>query len=61
MPVQVGSRGHVLMEWMSTELVCPNGHGMLWAPEDPLESHPKDRWLQLDDSWQDLFEHSNKD
>ncbi len=61
MPVQMGSRGHVLMEWMSTELVCPNGHGMLWAPEDPLESHPKDRWLQLDDSWQELFEHSNKD
>lgn len=55
MPVQMGSRGHVLMEWMSTELVCPNGHGMLWAPEDPLESHPKDKWLNLDESWQDLF------
>jgi MacB-like periplasmic core domain len=61
MPVQVGSRGHVLMEWMSTELVCPQGHGVLWAPEDPLESHPKDRWLKLDESWQDLFEVTNKD
>ncbi len=55
MPVQMGSRGHVLMEWMSTELVCPNGHGLLWAPEDQLESHPKDRWLRLDESWKDLF------
>jgi uncharacterized membrane protein SirB2 len=60
MPVQMGSRGHVLMEWMSTELVCPNGHGMLWAPEDPLESHPKDKWLNLDESWQDLFAISDK-
>jgi hypothetical protein len=55
MPVQMGSRGHVLMESMSTELVCPNGHGILWAPEDSLESHPKDRWLRLDESWHDLF------
>jgi hypothetical protein len=61
MPVQVGSRGHVLMEWMSTELVCSQGHGVLWAPEDPLESHPKDRWLKLDESWHDLFEVTNKD
>lgn len=60
MPVQVGSRGHVLMEWMSTELVCPNGHGMLWAPEDPLESHPKDKWLRLDESWRELFAYSDK-
>lgn len=55
MPVQMGSRGHVLMDRMSTELLCPTGHGLLWAPEDALESHPSDRWLQLDDSWKDLF------
>lgn len=61
MPVQMGSRGHVLMDRMSTELVCPNGHGVLWAPEDPLESHPKDRWLHLDESWHDLFAVPNKD
>ena len=60
MPVQMGARGHVLMDRMSTELACPNGHGLLWAPEDPLESHPKDRWLRLDESWQDLFELSGK-
>lgn len=61
MPVQMGARGHVLMDWMSTELVCPLGHGVLWAPEDPLESHPKDRWLNMDESWHDLFELTNKD
>ncbi len=61
MPVQMGARGHVLMEWMSTELVCPQGHGVLLAPEDLLESHPKDKWLQLDESWQDLFEVTNKE
>jgi hypothetical protein len=55
MPVQMGSRGHILMEWMSMELVCPNGHGLLWAPEDQLESHPKDQWLRLDETWRDLF------
>ncbi len=60
MPVQMGARGHVLMECMSIEMVCANGHGMLWAPEDSLESHPKDRWLQLDESWQDLFAVPNK-
>jgi MacB-like periplasmic core domain len=51
MPVQMGS----------TELVCPQGHGVLWAPEDPLESHPKDKWLRLDESWHDLFEVTNKE
>lgn len=61
MPVQMGARGHVLMEWMSTEMVCSNGHGMLWAPEDPLESHPKDRWLGLDESWNDLFAVTKED
>jgi hypothetical protein len=61
MPVQMGARGHVLMEWMSIEMVCSNGHGIRWAPEDSLESHPKDKWLQLDESWQDLFAVQDKD
>lgn len=60
MPVQMGSLGHVLMEAMSTEMVCPNGHGMLWTPEDSLESHPEDQWLRLDESWQELFPASHK-
>ena len=60
MPVQMGSRGHMLMDRMSTELVCPTGHGVLWAPDDMLESHPTDQWLKLDDSWKDLFAVSDK-
>ena len=30
------------------------------SPEDPLESHPKDKWLKLDESWHDLFAISDK-
>jgi hypothetical protein len=58
MATQVGCPGCLLLDWAGTELVCIEGHGMLHVPDMAACWQEPDRWTSLDDSWQELFEHS---
>ncbi len=52
LPTTSGSRSSVL-DAVTTQYVCENGHGSLTVPES--ETAPAQQWVKLDDSWQDLF------
>jgi len=54
-PIQIGSPGYVLLDWSGTEMVCPDGHGVLYLPDSQANWLERDRWDNLDDSWADLF------
>jgi hypothetical protein len=54
-PVQVGAPGHVLLDWSGTEMMCPQGHGVLYLPDSQSNWLERDRWDNLDSSWADLF------
>ena len=54
-PVQIGAPGHVLLNWSGTEMVCPQGHGVLYLSDSQANWLARDRWDNLDDSWADLF------
>lgn len=54
-PIQIGAPGHVLLDWSGTELVCPEGHGVLYLPDSEANWLERDRWNSLDDSWAELF------
>jgi hypothetical protein len=51
LPVTFGSWSSVL-DAVTTEFVCEDGHGTLTVPE--TETAPPDRWIGLDPSWHDL-------
>jgi hypothetical protein len=55
LPVEIGRAGSVLLNWAGTEMVCPEGHGVLYVPESGANSLDQDRWNKLDDSWSNLF------
>ncbi len=55
LPVDIGRTGSILLNWAGTEMVCPQGHGILYLPESPANSLDQGRWCTLDDSWQGLF------
>lgn len=55
LPVAIGRTGSVLLNWAGTEMVCPQGHGVLYLPESSSNSLDQDRWNKLDESWQSLF------
>jgi hypothetical protein len=55
LPVEIGRTGSVLLNWAGTEMVCSEGHGVLYLPESPANSLDQDRWNKLDDSWKSLF------
>ncbi len=55
LPVEIGRTGSVLLNWAGTELVCPDGHGILYLPDSPENALDQDRWNQLDESWTSLF------
>lgn len=55
MPVEIGRTGSVLLNWAGTEMVCPEGHGVLYLPDSPANAMDRDRWHTLDDSWAGLF------
>jgi hypothetical protein len=52
----VGVPSYLLLEWWGTELVCPDGHGMLHVSEGKTSWLEGDEWIALDDSWKTLFE-----
>ena len=54
-PIQIGVPGYVLLDWSGTEMVCPEGHGVLYLPDSQANWLERDRWDNLDDSWADLF------
>ncbi len=54
-PIQIGAPGHVLLDWSGTEMVCPEGHGVLYLPDSEANWLERDRWDNLDDSWAGLF------
>ncbi|HLH04922.1 MAG TPA: ABC transporter permease [Bryobacteraceae bacterium] len=56
LPVRVGCPGCLLLNWSGTELLCPEGHGMMHVPDlTPSWEEMSDRWISLDESWKDLF------
>jgi hypothetical protein len=55
LPVDVGRPGSVLLNFAGTEMVCVEGHGVLYVPESQRNSLERDRWSRLDDSWAELF------
>jgi hypothetical protein len=54
-PIQIGAPGHILLDWSGTELMCPEGHGVLYLPDSEANWLERDRWNNLDDSWAGLF------
>ena len=58
-PIRIGAPGYVLLNWSGTELVCSEGHGILYVPDSHANWLERDRWNKLDDSWADLFRSSD--
>lgn len=56
MAVDIGRLGAVLLSHSGTEMVCPEGHGILYLAESDANWLERDRWSNLDDSWADLFD-----
>jgi hypothetical protein len=54
-PIQIGAPGHVLLDWSGTELMCSEGHGVLYLPDSEANWLERDRWDNLDESWAGLF------
>ena len=54
-PVRIGAPGHLLLNWSGTEMVCSEGHGVLYLPDSQANLLERDRWNALDDSWAELF------
>jgi MacB-like protein len=54
-PVEIGRPGSVLLNWSGTEMVCSEGHGVLYLADSPANSLDRDRWSRLDKSWESLF------
>jgi hypothetical protein len=54
-PIPIGAPGHVLLNWSGTEMVCSEGHGVLYLRDSENNWLDEDHWNSLDDSWADLF------
>jgi hypothetical protein len=54
-PIRIGAPGNILFNWSGTEMVCPEGHGVLYMPDSEAKWLEGDRWNNLDNSWADLF------
>jgi len=54
-PVDIGRTGSVLLNWAGTEMVCSQGHGVLYLPDSSANALDRDRWSNLDESWSSLF------
>lgn len=53
-PVRIGRSSRFLLDWSGTELMCEQGHGLLYVPGTP-STFGRQRWLYLDASWRGLF------
>ena len=57
-PIAIGAPGHVLLDWSGTEMICADGHGVLYLPDSQANWLERARWDNLDASWADLFKNS---
>jgi hypothetical protein len=55
LPVDIGRTGSVLLNWAGTEMVCSQGHGVLYLPDSAANLLERDRWNSMDESWSSLF------
>jgi MacB-like periplasmic core domain len=55
LPVEIGRTGSVLLNWAGTEMVCSQGHGVLYLPDSSANLLERDRWNSMDESWSSLF------
>ncbi len=55
LPVTIGSWSRPLLDPVTTEFVCEQGHGALAVPETLSSTAEPDRWTAMDESWRDLF------
>ncbi len=60
LPVFVGDAGRVLFSRGATELVCPEGHGVLHVSEAPCSWIEAEEWMQFDESWEVMFREDNR-
>jgi hypothetical protein len=54
-PTRIGGPSQTFLEWYGTELMCAQGHGLLYVPEIPTSCYSTQRWQYLDPSWSGLF------
>ena len=54
-PVPIGAPGRVLLDWSGTEMVCAQGHGVLYLPDSQTNWLQRARWDNFDESWSELF------
>jgi hypothetical protein len=54
-PTRIGGPSQTFLEWYGTELICAQGHGLLYVPEIPTSCYSTQRWQYLDPSWSSLF------
>lgn len=54
-PVSIGVWSSQILDQPATEYLCPAGHGTLYVSET---GNAPDHWTVLDESWQDLFAHT---
>ena len=54
-PTRIGGASHAFLEWYGTELICGEGHGLLYVPEIATSCYSTQRWQYLDPSWSSLF------
>uniref|UniRef100_Q01UT7 MacB-like periplasmic core domain-containing protein n=1 Tax=Solibacter usitatus (strain Ellin6076) TaxID=234267 RepID=Q01UT7_SOLUE len=54
-PTRIGGPSQTFLEWYGTELICAQGHGLLYIPEIPSSCYSVQRWQYLDPSWSSLF------
>jgi hypothetical protein len=55
-PTRIGGPARTFLDWYGTELICTQGHGLLYVPEIPTSCYTTQRWQSLDPSWTSLFE-----
>jgi hypothetical protein len=53
-PARIGQPSQILTGWYGTEYFCEKGHGLMYVPEIRT-TYSKQRWLDLDASWGNLF------
>jgi hypothetical protein len=60
LPAHIGRSGCLLLSWAGTELVCPEGHGLLHVSETDVCWLDPAQWTRLDESWQLLFSENSE-
>ncbi len=54
-PAQVGHTSRMFLAWSGTELICTEGHTLLYVPDLATSWFSAPRWMYLDSSWDFLF------